>query len=312
MKKVIIDEQVLLSWIREFYEEHGTPPGLRDLYRHKGCPYNKNSILKEYENLSNLLNKANLGRKRVGYSDITDEELLAELKDAVLCHKTSDRDKLRICGVKDRSVYENRFGSWSNALKLAGVDNSFKTLIRYFPQYRGEDYIDFLKKVIGTDGEFTVEQEEIMEKAKELSYDPNQIRSRVSYKKLKRNFGYVSILLIACGIEPTVNYCSGNKYIANDGHKCDSSKEVVIDDFLSENGIEHEVHVSYPNSKTKCDFKVGDTWIEYAGLTDKANYKKDLDNKIKFAKINNLKQIVLYDTAINTLNKLKAALTSDC
>lgn len=311
MKKVNINLQIFKKWADEFIKINNKSPGLRDLYKYKGCPYNKDTILKEYGNLSNLYSILNLERKGAGYNNISDEELLKILKEYVLKFRTTDRDILRNNGLYDRSVYENRFKSWSKALKLAGINNSVKTLIKYFNNYNGENYIEFLKSTIGDGEDFTPEQKDIMTKASLVDYDKDKIRNSINYNYIKRNFITVSILLIACGEEPNVTYCSGNSYISKDNHKCDSSKEVTIDNFLYNNNINHSVHELYPNSNFKCDFKIKNIYIEYAGLTDKLNYKKDIERKIKFAKDNNINQIVIYDTDINTLNNLKAALLSD-
>lgn len=311
MKKNIIDIKVLSSWIYDFIKENHKSPGLRDLYVNKGCPYNKNSILREYGNLSNLYNKLKINRKTFGYDNISDEELLNTLKELVIKYRTTDRDILRQKGLYDRSVYERRFKTWSNALKLSGVDNSLKTILKYFDNYNGENYIVFLKNNIGKNGDFTSEQYDIIDKASKVNYDKQLIRTTINYSYLKRNFKTVSILLIACNKEPTVNYCSGNKYISKDGHICDSGKEVIIDDFLYDNNIAHEIHCKYPNSNFKCDFKIGNLYVEYAGLMDKKRYTKDINKKIEFAKNNNIKQIILYNTSQKDLDNLRVALESD-
>ena len=311
MKKNIIDIEILSSWIFKFIEENNKSPGIRDLYKYKGCPYDKSSILREYGNLSNLYKKLNIDRKVVGYDNISDDELLAKLKYFVIKYRTTDRDILKKKGLYDRSVYERRFKTWSNALKLSGIDNSTKVLIKYFENYNGEDYIKFLKDNIGEYGDFTSEQYDIINKASKVAFDKDLIRKTINYSYIKRNFKTVSILLIACGKEPTVTYCSGNKYIAKDRHECDSSKEVIIDNFLYENNIDHEIHTNYPNSNFKCDFKVNDIFIEYAGLMDKKKYSNDIRKKIEFCKNNNIKQIILYNTKKETLSNLKVALESD-
>ena len=312
VKKVQIDEEVLIEWVYGFLIENQKTPGIRDLYRHKGCPYSKSAILQKYKNLSSLYNKYGLKRKEQGYDNITDDVLLEDLRSFVIKYKTTDRDTLKKNGLYDRAVYERRFGSWSNALKLSGINNSFKILMKYFEDYDGSDYISFLKQRIGVNGDFSDTQLEIIKKAKKLECDTKKIRNSINYKYIKENFVSVSVLLVCCGIEPSVSYCSGNTYIADDGHICDSGKEVQLDNFLSCNNIEHEVHCNYPNSQMKCDFKVKDFYIEYAGLMDKSKYAKDIERKVKFANENQIKQIILYELNEDTLTKLQAALTSDC
>ena len=304
MRKIQINEQILSKWIYDFIKDNNNTPGLRDLYRYKGCPYSKETILNEYGNLNVLYEKLNISRKSVGYNNISDEKLLKELFESVIKYKTTDRDILRQNGLYDRTVYEKRFNSWSNSLKLAGINNTVKTLLKYFDNYQGQNPIQFLKQEIGVNNEFTKIQLSLMNKAKELGYDSNKIRKSINYKVIKENFITVSLILIACGKEPTTNYCSGNKYIANDNHVCDSNCEVIIDNYLSSHNILHEVHKKYPNSKMKCDFYINDTYVEYAGLMEHKKYQLKIQKKIEFAKENNLKQIIIYKKDLNRLSEL--------
>lgn len=56
-------------------------------------------------------------------------------------------------------------------------------------------------------------------------------------------------------------------YLAKDGHTCDSMAEKTVDDWLYKNGVEHQVHVPYLwHNGMKCDFLIGDTWVEIFGL----------------------------------------------
>jgi len=57
------------------------------------------------------------------------------------------------------------------------------------------------------------------------------------------------------------------KWIANDGHSCDSLAEKVIDDWLYKNKIKHKRNISYPeNKKLTVDFVTKNSWIEFFGL----------------------------------------------
>lgn len=53
-----------------------------------------------------------------------------------------------------------------------------------------------------------------------------------------------------------------------DGHIVDSISEKIIDEWLFENGLEHEKSKRYPDSNFTCDFylKGKDVWVEYFGL----------------------------------------------
>ncbi len=86
-----------------------------------------------------------------------------------------------------------------------------------------------------------------------------------------------------------------NKYISNDGHKCDSLAEKVIDDWLTFKNINHSKSPRYPNSKFTSDFKIGETYIEFFGLANGLNkYDKLKEEKLKMVSKNNYKLISIY------------------
>ena len=63
--------------------------------------------------------------------------------------------------------------------------------------------------------------------------------------------------------------------IAKDGHALKSNYEVEFDDFLYEQGIDHEVDCEIvPDRKIRCDFKIGDTFIEIWGFEERTNNKR--------------------------------------
>lgn len=65
---------------------------------------------------------------------------------------------------------------------------------------------------------------------------------------------------------------------AKDGHICDSKREAIIDDWLYENNIPHEVHKNIPTTSYFSDFLVQhegkDFYIEYDGLRRGDDYFK--------------------------------------
>jgi hypothetical protein len=87
--------------------------------------------------------------------------------------------------------------------------------------------------------------------------------------------------------------------VAKDGHVCRSLQEKFIDDWLYEYGIKHETEPVYPyhielnKNSMRADFKVGDTWIEYFGLTTK-KYKEKMDKKRELAKLESIHLIELF------------------
>lgn len=115
------------------------------------------------------------------------------------------------------------------------------------------------------------------------------------YQPARRAFGTWNKAIQAAGFQPNpvqfAKHC-----IAKDGHQCDSMSERIIDNWLYNRRIPHQINVEYPwkNGMT-VDFKVIDFWIEFFGLD--GNLKRyDLlkDKKIKLAKKYNLHVLPIY------------------
>lgn len=85
------------------------------------------------------------------------------------------------------------------------------------------------------------------------------------------------------------------KLKSKDGHHCDSASEVLIDNFLFENSIQHERSKLYPNSKKNCDFYLNEfnVWLEFAGLYGYDYYDKTMKEKEEIAKNSNLNLIII-------------------
>lgn len=94
-------------------------------------------------------------------------------------------------------------------------------------------------------------------------------------------------------------------HIANDGHRCDSLTEKIIDDWLFKNNIEHERNVFYPNSRYTADFKINEKFVEFFGLKGELkSYDKNLKIKEKIAKQNNIELIKIYPKDLFPKNNL--------
>jgi len=102
-----------------------------------------------------------------------------------------------------------------------------------------------------------------------------------------------------------------NKYgytcLAKDGHSCNSLAEAKIDDYLFENKINHEKEPRYPGTTWRADFKVGEVYIEYFGLTGNKKYDEKTKAKIEYANENSIDLISIYpnDTIDQWKQKLK-------
>ena len=101
------------------------------------------------------------------------------------------------------------------------------------------------------------------------------------------------------------------KYIARDGHKCDSLAEKIIDDWLYARKISHLKNVRYINSRYTADFVVDNTYIEFFGLQGQLkSYDALMKKKLKLINDNNFTLISLYHEDIFPTVKLKEKLKS--
>lgn len=300
IKNIEVDEQLLVEYIENHTMKTGFKPSLNDFYKKLGSPYSKMVLIKHYGSINNMYIKLGYEINTVRKCETSKEELLSSLIECIYKYRTTDRDELRnlSCGeIKDRSVYERVFGSWTNAVLESGFKNENRVLMAEYPDYNGENPIEFLKIKIGKNGSLTKKQIDLLSGTKISNYFINKYF-------LKKDF-----YLILSGKDIQWKSMQPIKRIAIDGHVCDSNEEKIVDNYLHLNSIEHEVHGRYPNSARKFDFKVNDIYIEYAGLM-KSNYKKHdkykikIQEKIEFANINNLKLFILYDTSKKSLNEM--------
>ncbi len=90
---------------------------------------------------------------------------------------------------------------------------------------------------------------------------------------------------------------------------CDSFAEKIIDDWLFENGIEHQRHIPYGKDGMTADFKVGDIFIEFIGLEgEHPKYDCALSRKRQFYKEKGLDVIELHPSDLFPEHTLDATL----
>jgi len=143
----------------------------------------------------------------------------------------------------------------------------------------------------------TIPKEKILNDIINFYKSRGRIPFKIEYKycKAARNrFGTWNKTILAAGLRPNpVKFAK--KYIANDGHKCDSLVEKIIDDWLFARKIKHEVNIPYPNSKYTADFKINDIFIEFFGLHGQLkSYDRLMEKKLELVKNRNLKLISIY------------------
>ena len=135
-------------------------------------------------------------------------------------------------------------------------------------------------------------------------------REYYHYKAARFRFGTWNSAVIAAGYNPNpVRFAK--KYIAKDGHFCDSLSEKIIDDWLFKRKIVHERNIPYPGNKFHFDFKVNNTYIEFFGLHGELKrYDELVKQKLKIIKKNNIKFLSIFPKNIYSKSNLEKVLKS--
>ncbi|WP_237707993.1 DUF2510 domain-containing protein [Hoyosella subflava] len=119
---------------------------------------------------------------------------------------------------------------------------------------------------------------------------------RPTVAKIQEIYGSWLHALIAAEVleDGTHRTSRGTRTIAADGHVCLSLAEKTIDDWLTSYGIEHTREPQYPDSNYRADFRVGDTFIEYFGLTGDPEYDRKTREKKALARRHKVDLIAIY------------------
>jgi hypothetical protein len=133
------------------------------------------------------------------------------------------------------------------------------------------------------------------------------LRKKPTRKRVKEVFGSWFVALIHAGIldDGTRKTQRGIQSVAQDGHICFSLGERTIDDFLFTHSITHEREPLYPERKYRGDFKCGDIYIEYFGLSGNSGYDQKSSDKINLCKKYNISLIEIYPRDLVEEGKLE-------
>ncbi len=125
------------------------------------------------------------------------------------------------------------------------------------------------------------------------------------YMAIRARFGTWNKAIETAGFEPNP-VMFAKKYIANDGHKCDSLAEKIIDDWLYRRKIKHKRRISYPEEKKlTADFVIRNNWVEFYGLKGEIkDYDELIKRKRKLCKKYNLPLIEIYPKDLFPVNRL--------
>lgn len=106
----------------------------------------------------------------------------------------------------------------------------------------------------------------------------------------RRAYSWTEWLAKAGLLADGVRRSRGTVVTAKDGHLCRSMLERVIDDFLSDHGIAHELEPMYPmdpelnRNGLRADWKLGDgTFVEALGFPNLDSYVEKVERKIELA-----------------------------
>jgi len=125
------------------------------------------------------------------------------------------------------------------------------------------------------------------------------------YRTARKLFGTWNNAIKTAGFEPNP-VLFAKKCIADDGHKCDSFAEKIIDDWLNARGIKHKREVPYPEDKRlTADFVLKNNWVEFFGLAGELKeYDKLVKRKQILSKKYKLKLIEIYPKDLFPKNRL--------
>lgn len=119
--------------------------------------------------------------------------------------------------------------------------------------------------------------EELLDKIRHFFAKHGRIPLKREFNSLRvyrLHFGSWNNAIRVAGFEPNP-VLFANKFIAQDGHACDSFTEKVIDDWLHEHGFAHSRNIAYGNTRYTADFGLGNNIVlEFFGL---ANVQKEYD-----------------------------------
>lgn len=170
--------------------------------------------------------------------------------------------------------------------KKGGLNCSHK----FQPKYTKNDLVNFIQ-------DFTTKKGRIPLKREVTSHHP-YIRLFGSWNNAIKQAGF-----------KTNPVKFAKKHTAFDGHRCDSFAEFIIDNWLYQHKIPHQVHVRYLNSAMSSDFLINNVRIEFIGLEGEIKrYDQLLKKKRILIKKRGLKVIEIYPKDLFPKNKLDLVL----
>ena len=114
-----LSQEALITALQGFAEKLGRPPTTDEMDR--SGPYTSNSYKRAFANWNSALRRAGLEVHSVW--DVSEEDLISELNSlAEELDHVPRKDEMRSQGKWSAAVYQERFGSWNEALRVAGFE----------------------------------------------------------------------------------------------------------------------------------------------------------------------------------------------
>ena len=209
--------------------------------------------------------------------------------------------------------YDKTYCSRSCAVSINNSKFPKRPAVRKICSFCGKKFIS-RKKYCSTEckneGQAT-SKEVIIEKIKNFYAETGRIPLKREFgqaKAARERFGSWNNAIKVAGFLPNP-VMFARKHFANDGHKCDSLAEKIIDDWLYERKTMHQRSIPYPeNKELTADFVIGDYWIEFFGLYgEHKKYDKLREKKLTIVKERRLKFIEIFPKHLfpkNTLDQI--------
>lgn len=155
----------------------------------------------------------------------------------------------------------------------------------------------------------TISNSEILKRIKKFYKKHKRIPIKIEfphYGAAQDRFGSWNKAIVAAGFDPNP-VMFAKRFVADDGHQCDSFAEKVIDDWLYAKKIEHRRSVPYPSkSVLTADFLIGKLWVEFFGLAGALKYYDRLiREKRAIAEKHGLRLIEIYPRDLFPVNRLE-------
>ncbi len=130
-----------------------------------------------------------------------------------------------------------------------------------------------------------------------------------------REFGGWFEALVASGVLPggAKRTSRGTMVLAQDGHRCLSMAEKLIDDWFSAHGIGHEKEPLYPQhdrfnarKRKRADWRIGSVFVEYLGMMTEREYRERAGEKRRLSAALGLESVVLEPWDLGRLDEVLA------